>query len=414
MISDIYDKKFKSYMIFVKFIIPPDKEKEALCSLAMDIIATSNRRYPEKEELSRVLTRLYSSSLASNYSRVAEHYGLSFTVGTNCDEYTINGEKASDQLADILLDCLFDPYLENGGFSKKYFELCRQEILDDIDSVISNKRRYASVLFKKIAFDGESFALSLSDYKDTLLAADPVSVYEAYREMLRVSRVEICFCGGSCPDDVKQRITDRFLKLDRAAVYPDTFNAPSPLKPAVRREEATAEANQCQLLMAYKTEHYSEYASKLFCAMLSMTPTSKLYVNVREKKSLCYYCDATICDMKDTVIINTGLAEDKLEEAEAVIADQVKALAEGDFTDEELDSAKLALSDAYLSNYDSKFSLYFWYNYQSHIGGNDSPQDKVKRIMELTREDIVREAAQYKLDSVFTLKPENGGEDNEI
>jgi len=412
--TEITDAKFKSYMIFVKMNIPPDKEKEALCSLALDIVATSNRKYPEKEQLSKVLTGLYSSSLGSNYGRVGDYYSLCFTVGTNCDEYTLNGEKASEQIADILLDCLFDPYLENGAFSRKYFELCRQDILDDIEAVINNKRRYANVLFKKIAFEGEAYSLSMNDYKDTLLAADPVSVYKAYLEMLRTAQIEISFCGGPCPDNVKKRIIDTFVSYKRDPVCKDVYISPSPLKSEVRRESVTAEASQCQLLMAYKILDYNEYASKLFTAMLSLTPTSKLFVNVREKRSLCYYCDAFLCDLKNTMIVNTGLAEENLVEAEEAVKEQFKALADGDFTDEEMDEAKLSVSDGYLSNYDSKFSMYFWYSYQINRGTNDSPEDKIRKINALTREDIIAEAKKYKLDSVFILKPEKGGEADEV
>lgn len=412
--TEITDKKFKSYMIFVRLNIAPDKEKEALCSLAFDIIATSNSKYPEKEQLSKVLTGLYSSSLGANYGRNGDYYNLCFIAGTNCDEYTIGGEKASDQIADLLLDCMFSPYLEDGAFSRKYFDLCRQDILDDIEAVINNKRRYANVLFKKIAFEGESYSWSLSDYKDILLAADPKSVYDAYLNALRTAQIEISFCGGSCPDDVKKRIIDKFVSYDRDPVCVENYISPSPLKSEVRRESVVMEANQSQLLMSYKIPDYNEYASKLFSAMLGMTPTSKLFANVREKRSLCYYCDAFLCDLKNTMIVNTGLAEENLEEAEAAIKEQFKALADGDFTDEEMEDAKLALSDAYLSNYDSKFSMYFWCSYQISRGDNDMPEDKIRKINMLTRDDIIAEAKKYKLDSVFVLKPGKGGESDEV
>ena len=162
--------------------------------------------------------------------------------------------------------------------------------------------------------------------------------------------------------------------------------------------------------MAYKPENYNEYSSKLFATMLGSYPMSKLFMNVREKLSLCYYCDAVISDVKATVIISSGLDIGNLDKARVEINKQIEALANGDFTDEELNAAKLHLADAYLSNYDSKMDIETWYFYQFIRGSSDSPEDKGGKIMALTRQDVMDAARSYKLDTVFVMKPGNGGE----
>lgn len=413
-LTEIYDKKFKTFSISIKMLVPRNAEKEALYSLALGIISSSNRNYPEREQLARALTGLYSSSLDIGHGRLGEVYYFSLFTSCLCDEYTIGKERISDKVADLLLDCLLDPYLENDAFSEKLFELCRADQLDDIESGINNKRIYAKALAERKIYEGESQSINPYDYKEPILAATPRSVTEAYRELLRTAYFDIAIYGGRCDDSIKQRVIERLSSIEREPVYPGSFIAPSPIKSEPARVEHRAEANQCQLIMAYKSPDPEEYAVKLFMCMLGGSPVSKLFANVREKLSLCYYCTSGIQDLKNTIIISSGLAEENLELAEKAIEDQLEALRNGDFTDDEINAAKFALRDSYLSNYDSKGSVYSWYFFQYMKGTNDSPEEKAEKIMALTREDIIAEAKKFKLDTVFTLKAENGGDVNEV
>lgn len=407
--TEIYDGKFKSFAVIVKFVLPMDLKKAPLYSLAADIIASVNRRFPEKEKLSRELTRLYSASISSSSSRIGNYFSVSLDLSCVCDDYTIGREKISKKAACLLLDCLFDPYLENGLLSEKYFRLCQSDMLDDIESMINNKRRYAVELSKKYIFKDEIAGITALDYKEYVAGATLEDVTEAYREMLRIADITVSVTGGYLDAAVKQKLIDSISGLDREPICIDGFASPSKIKDEVCRAEVTNEANQSQLVIAYKTPEYSEYASKLFVAMLGATPTSKLFSNVREKMSLCYYCSAAIFDLSQTLLISSGLDEENLSLAEDAIKAQIDAMKNGDFTDEEFEDAKLYLAEAYLSNYDSKYDINSWYAYQHMKGTNDSPEEKGAKIRALTREDVISEANGYKLDTVFVMKPENGG-----
>lgn len=397
----------------LRFILPIDKDKKDLCSLALDVIGATSRKYPEREQLTMALTELYNASIRTTVSNFGDHCVFGVCLECLCDKYTLNGETVSDKAVDILIGCLFDPYIENGGFSPKYFELSKNEMLDDYAAIINNKRRYAYVMSLKQIFENELVGITPFDRLDIVKNADPVSAYEAYKELIRTAYIDMSITGGEVPESVKNKLIDAIMSVERDPYEPKSFISPSPVKEEVRYSETSAVTKQCQLIMAYKNKESNEYSLKLFICMLGSTPTSKLFLNVREKLSLCYYCDASLVTMKNTVIITSGLDKDKLEQAKAAIADQIKAMQDGDFTDEELANAKKHLVDVYLSNYDSKFDMFSWYFYQRLRGSTDSPEEKAKKIMSLTREDIIKEARGYKLDTVFVLQPENGGDMDE-
>jgi predicted Zn-dependent peptidase len=145
--------------------------------------------------------------------------------------------------------------------------------------------------------------------------------------------------------------------------------------------------------------------------MYGGTPFSKLFANVREKLSLCYYCQAAIVECKGAMLVDSGVEPGNEQKAEQEILNQLESLRAGDFTDEEIENTKKYLIGAYLSNYDSSEDLNSWYFFQFARGTNDSPKDAIEKINAATREDIINSANSFKLDTVYTLTP-SGGENN--
>ena len=412
-LTKIFDNKFKTFWLSVRMAVPYDDEYSAIYPIVLDILATSNRRYPEKEQFSKVLTELYSASVSTASSVAGKYQMLSISLNCLCDEFTIGKENISQKAVQLLIDCLTDPILENGMLSQKYMKLCQSDILDDIDAVINNKRRYALMLAKKRMFNGEISAVSPFDQRDKVASADTRTVTDAYYNLLKSAHIDITVTGGKCDDSVTDMLISSLSVLQRDPVSIDSYSYPSPIKQEVCRDEEYCEAKQCQLIMAYKSDDYDEYAAKLFISMLGATPMSKLFMNVREKMSLCYYCDALLLDLKNTIVVSSGLDEESLDLAEKAIGDQIRAMQEGDFTDEELEFSKIYLSEAYLSNYDSKYDIAVWYSYQFMHNTCDTPEEKGEKIRALSREDIIREAKKYRLDTVFVLKPQKGGNADE-
>ena len=48
-------------------------------------------------------------------------------------------------------------------------------------------------------------------------------------------------------------------------------------------------------------------ATRLMAALFGGTPNSKLFLNVREKLSLCYYCSASYNSMKGIMLVQSGV-----------------------------------------------------------------------------------------------------------
>ena len=70
-------------------------------------------------------------------------------------------------------------------------------------------------------------------------------------------------------------------------------------------------------------------AMRMMVAILGGTATSKLFLNVREKQSLCYYCGANLDRTKGIVLIDSGVRPDNAEAAKAAIFPRGRGDAEG-------------------------------------------------------------------------------------
>ena len=159
------------------------------------------------------------------------------------------------------------------------------------------------------------------------------------------------------------------------------------------------------------------YACTLLNEILGASPISKLFVNVREKHSLCYHCSSNYNAFKGTLLISCGLEPCNRASAEQEILAQVEALRCGDISEEELTAAKKSLENAYRQLLDSPAAMESYYYGRALLGVDASLERCRERIRGVTREEIVELAKDLIPDTVYfldgTLCGEGGDFDEE-
>ena len=119
-LTEITDPKFKSNYISVSFVSPVVAENAPLNTLVAEVLASSSAKLPSLTALSKRLAYLYGAVLSTKSRRVGDNQENGLTIEYLCDDFTIGKEVISVEAVKLLLDCLFDPQLENGTFSEKY------------------------------------------------------------------------------------------------------------------------------------------------------------------------------------------------------------------------------------------------------------------------------------------------------
>lgn len=403
-LTRIEDPKFKTNSVSVRFISKLAPETSAAFSLAPAVLTTSNKKFPTRTALSEKLSALYGASLSTNSAKIADMQYSSFSCSCIRDEFALADEPVTEETVTLLLDCIFNPATEDGVFQNSYFELRKQELLDSIDAEINDKRSYALLRAGYTVFENEAGALPPYGSREQVEQLTNAGVFAAYRQLLADSVVEITAAGGGGLDKTIAILEEQFGALPRENVHTAVYRAFSPLKSEPARVTEELDVSQCKMVLAFKTTFEDLYKTKVCVALFGGTPFSKLFMNVREKLSLCYYCVARNIDGKGTMIVDCGVEKDNIRVAEEEILRQLADVAAGNFSEEELENTRLYIADAFRSNYDSLSDLSGWYFVQQTRGTQLSPDAVIRIIHAVTREDVIACAQSMALDTVYVLQ----------
>lgn len=400
--STIINKRFKVDSIAVHLITELSREKASLNAVIPTVLSDTNAKLPTLTEFNKKLNSLYGASLIGRYTKYGDGQSLLLIGGGINGRYAFDGEKVMEEIASIISDCLTDPHLENGVFYEKDFALKKQELLDAIDAEINEKRSYAFKRANLRIYEGEPAAFSCSGDRDQAEKLTAASAFEQYGNLLKTAQIEVFFIGSEPNDTCKKLLTDTLLKIDRN-YGGDVKSKKSPLKPDVCRVTETHDVAQSKMVMAFKTDFGNPAVMQLMNSVYGGTPFSKLFMNVREKLSLCYYCSSGYNDKKGVLYVDSGIEHANAKKAEEEILNQLEAMKKGDFTEDELENARGTVLNGLKGVNDTIPALGGWYMERICSGDIFSPEEQAERIKRVTREEIIAAANSLKLDTVYVL-----------
>ena len=407
--NSIINKRQKTNTIIIHLITKLESKTASMNAIIPYLLASSSKTYPTITSLNKKLSELYGSAFKGAVSKMGDSQTLSLMAGCINNRYTFEGENITEELVKLMADALINPNVENNGFSRKDFELKKQELIDDIDAEINEKRSYAFKRANLNIFKGEPASLSVKGDRKYAEEITAEICYEQYKKLLKTAQIEILFVGAEESPSCKKIMTDTFNNIERAFAGNNT-SVKSILKNEVCRVVEKHDVAQSKMVMAFKTDFDNIVAMKLMNAIYGATPISKLFDNVREKLSLCYYCSSGINEKKGVVYVDSGVEHINTEKAEAEIINQLNLMCNGEFSDEDIENARKALINSWKGVSDSARSIADWYYNQAYMGTSYSPEDQIEKLMKVTREEIIAAAKSLKLDTVYILSGKESAE----
>ena len=402
----VRDPKFKTARMSVHFLLPMQKEHASENALLPFLLSRACKKYPDYTKLGQRLAELYGASLSADVDKVGDVQVLSVAASGLADRYTLNGETVSEDLVDLLCGVLFDPPLENDLFREQDFEQEKRQTIELIETELNDKRFYANQRCEEIMCEGEPYGVNRYGSRDAVERLERSRMTQVWNNVLAHARVQILVLGNCEIEPLYERFRQVFSALHREKLLTcETVNVKS--ASSVREVQETMEVAQCKLVMGFRTSVCQPQeqvpAMKLAVAILGGTPSSKLFLNVREKQSLRYYCSASCNSMKGIKLVQSGVEQKNLQKARTEILAQLDALKRGDFTDEEISAARLSLLNAYHSASDSLGALSGWYLTQAISGRPQTLEEAAAAMEAVTREELIEAANQITLDTVYSL-----------
>ena len=151
----------------------------------------------------------------------------------------------------------------------------------------------------------------------------------------------------------------------------------------------------------------------VFNSLFGGSPSSRLFRNVREKLSLCYYASSMIDVRKGYLLMSAGIEPDNLDAAQNEIFAQLENLKNGNISDEELSSAIAGVVSDLRSAEDSQDAMENFILANALSGLDCMPSELAELCGEVTKEQIAAIAAGLECDQIYLLCPEAEDEESE-
>lgn len=406
--SWIPDEKFKHNQISMHFLLPLDINTVSDNSMIPLLLRKGSKNYPDFSLLNAQLNRLYGASLSAYSSKFNGYQRLTLSIRFLDNRYVMNNENLIQQCSAMLTDIVFNPnFNKDGVFFEEDFLLEQQYLVDSIESEINDKRIYSINRTIEEMYKGEPLAIPQNGTVETAKKTTPQSVAAAWKNMLTTGAVEVIFTGAGDPEYAKTELKKAFESIERKPIDFKIVKMADKAEEVSETRESLKGLEQGKLVMGLRIAGIEtledEYATRLFSAAYGGTPFSKLFLNVRERLSLCYYCAARADVVNHMLLVDSGVEKINMAKAKDEIMNQLKVMQNGDITDEELANTKLLLNNAITNTLDTLGGIESWYLGQILKGTDISPMEDVVNINKVTKEQIVKIANGVTLDTVYYL-----------
>lgn len=402
----IRDTKFKTMRISAHLIVPMSRQTAAENALLPFLLSRASREYPDFTKLGQRLAELYGASLNADVQKLGDLQVLSLSASGIADRYALEGEAISGELAKLLCSILFDPPLVDGLFPEDGFEQEKRQTMELIDSEYSDKRTYARQRCEAIMCADEPYGVNRYGGKEDIARVERPALTAAWKRLLDTAKIELMVLGDCDPAPVYEGFRAAFEALgDRKPADCTTKVVRSAEKVNMVTEKM--DVAQGKLVMGFRTGTATPDeevpATRLMAALFGGTPNSKLFLNVREKLSLCYYCSASYNSMKGIMLVQSGVEAKNMERAKEEILRQLDEVKQGNFDEGEVEAAKKSLCNSYRTLSDSLGGLENWYLSQTFASHSQQPEEAAAQINAVTRQEIIDAANRVTLDTVYCL-----------
>ncbi len=401
----IENKRFKSRLMSVRFMLPLEAETVTENAMAAELISGCSKAYPEPERLERELKRLYGAEISVGFEKNGDNQVITFFARSISDDFGID-DKPFSRIIEILFGIIFEPKIENNAFSVSDVERTKRIWKEKIGSRLNDKRIFAKERLEEVIFSKEGYGISPYGYKNKIDEASAESLYKAYLRLINEAKIRITITAPERPDEAINKFLQAFKNTERHSFISQEIAENREVKTEIERMNIT----QGKLTMGFKLPikggDRETAAITVLGDIFGGGPYSKLFSVVREKMSLCYYCSARTYRIKGLMEVESGVNDENAEKAKEAILEQLEDIKRGNFEDETLKSSILSICESLNSSADKISTEDIWYGSRMFDESPLSPKEFAELIKTVTREDVINLAKGVKLLAVYLLMGE--------
>lgn len=400
------DKRFKQGCLSIQFVRTMCREEAALNALLPAVLLRGTVTAPDLRDITLRLDDLYGASVGALVRRIGDYQTMGLVCSFMEEKYALDGDAILQPMVQFLGELLLQPVLEDGAFCKAYVESEKHNLISAIESQRNDKRSYAGSQLLKTMCQKDSFGIPRLGEIPQVAAIQAQTAYAHYQRVLQESPVQIFYVGAAEPEQLAQLLrglfsfrTENYVNLPKQTVLCADSGSD---------EIEQMDVTQGRLCMGFVTPvtcRDPQFAAmQVFNCIFGGGMTSKLFMQIREKMSLCYEIGSGYHSSKGILTVSAGIDCDRQEQVRQEILRQLQACQTGAFTPEELHAAKQALASQLQGVHDSPGAIEGYYATGALSGMQMTPEQYLQAVTSVTAEQVMEAAKTVRLHTVYFLR----------
>ena len=398
-------KKFKNITMSLKLENKLTKENVTKRSLLAFMLTGGTEEYPSTQALSSHLEDLYGMNFGTNLA--TKGLGQVLNISSVCinEAFLPYQEDLLKQQIKLFNDVLYHPNVKNGKFDEQTFNIKKKELRERLIVQNDDKFMYGlNQLFKNMG-EGDFLSISNNGYIEEL---DKITNEELYQYLLQSIQEDVkhLYVVGDVDETIVDVFKENLSFSTNPTLIPVITNFKSTKKEVLEVIEKQ-DVTQSKLNLGYVVDcnflDDMTYGMTVFNAIFGGFSQSRLFKVVREKHSLCYYISSSYGAFSGIMTVNAGIEGSDYQKARQLIDEELTKIQNGDFSNDEINLAKLMLKSSLTKTKDEPMSLITLAYNRDLTGKQESNEEYLDKILKVTREEIIAASKKVHLDTIFLL-----------
>ena len=405
--------QFKTGLLSATLTILLRADTAAAGALIPEVLSRGSKNYPDMEKLSSAADALYGASLGPVVRQRGESQCVSFLCSFIDDRYALDGSAVLEPAAELMGEILLNPAVREGIFRRDYVESEGANLADRIRARMNDKRGWAIFRLIQEMCAGEAYAVDKLGDEAQARSMTAERLWAAYQSLLKKAKVTFYYGGSAEPERVEDAVRRAFGPLLTGRTAPVDCRVEAEPRGPVRTVADSMDVTQGKLALGFRTGGVTmaseDYPALLVCnALFGGSASSKLFLNVREKMSLCYYASSVIDKIKGLMVVSSGVEFSQFDRAQEAILAQLDAVKQGDFTREELTAAVRSVANNLRGRRDSQGQMEDDQLTRLLFHAAQEGEELIGAVESVTADQVVQAAQGLKLDTVYRLAGKEG------
>jgi predicted Zn-dependent peptidase len=408
----VQTEKYKTNTFVWKMKTPLNKDEATLRALLPYVLQSSSEKFPTTTVLRSYLDDLYGASLFVDLSKKGEYHIISFSLEVANEKFLSDPTPLLRKAIEFFSEILTKPNVNNSSFEKTTVESEKRTLKQRIQSVYDDKMRYSNFRLVEEMCKDEPYSLHVHGQMDQVDGITPESLYQYFQKAFSEDEMDFYVIGDVAEEEVSS-IVNELLKFETRTPKSIEGNR---TKTGIQEKEVkeVQDVKQGKLNIGYRTNvTYGDsdyFALQVFNGIFGGFSHSKLFINVREKASLAYYCASRLESHKGLMMVMSGIDNKNYDQAVSIIKEQMQAMKNGDFTEQELQQTKAVIKNQLLETIDTSRGMVelLYHNVVAHT--NISFSQWLQQMEQANKEQIVQVAQKIELDTIYFLTGTEAGQ----